>query len=113
MAKTNVAKTKDVDVKVSFSEDVFLAIRSAGFSEKKIRDEMKKSLATYLFKKGVLSFGKAASLAGMCKSDFMDLLDEERVPLHYGVESFERDLETAEELSKECVNYKEGGIYVY
>jgi len=103
MAKVNVAKIKDVDVKVSFSEDVFLAIRSAGFSKEKIRDEMKKSLATDLFKKGMLSFGKAASLAGMCKSDFMDFLDEERIPLHYGVDALERDIETAKELSKEMM----------
>ena len=103
MAKTNVTKIKDVDVKVSFSQDVFLAIRSAGLSEEKIGAEMKKSLAIDLFKKGVLSFGKAASLARMCKSEFMDLLDKEGIPLHYGVEALERDINTVKELSKEIV----------
>ena len=103
MTKTNVTKIKDVDVTISFSEDVFLAIRSAGFSEEKVSVEIKRSLAICLFKKGVLSFGKAASLAGMCKSDFMDLLNEEKIPLHYGVEALERDIKAVEELSEELV----------
>ena len=103
MTKTNVTEIKDVDVTISFSEDVFLAIRSAGFSEEKVRVEIKRSLGICLFKKGVLSFGKAASLAGMCKSDFMDLLNEEKIPLHYGVEALERDIKAVEELSEELV----------
>lgn len=101
MVQTETDKIGEVNIKVSFSEDVFLAIRSAGFSEEKVKVEIKRSLALDLFKKGVLSFGKAASLANMCKSDFIVLLDQEGIPLHYGVEALERDIETAEKLSKD------------
>lgn len=101
MVETETDRMRAVDIKVSFPEDVFLAIRSAGFSEEKIRVEIKRSLALNLFKKGVLSFGKAASLADMCKSDFMTFLDQEGIALHYGVEALERDIETAGRLAKD------------
>jgi len=92
---------KTIDIKVPLLEDVFLAVRSAGFSKGRMTLEIRRAFALYLFKKGILSFGKAASLAEMSKSDFMDLLDQEGISLHYSVEALERDINTAYTRSNE------------
>ena len=66
------------------------------------RDEvparLKRELALRLYEKGLLSFGKARELAGMTKWEFSYLLREEKIPRHYDLEEFNKDLNTLEKL---------------
>ena len=54
-------------------------------------DELRRELAIYLFQQGKLSFGKAREMAGMTAWDFQQALASRDIPVHYGVEEYEKD----------------------
>ncbi len=64
----------------------------------KLSSELKIQIALFLYEKGKLSFGKARELAGLSVWEFMEKLSENKIPLNYDVEEFEKDLETIKEL---------------
>jgi len=55
-------------------------------------EELKRELATHLFRLGRLSFGKARELAGMTVWDFQHWLGTQGIPAHYDVQEYEEDL---------------------
>lgn len=55
-------------------------------------EEMKRELATHLFRLGRLSFGKARELAGMTVWDFQHWLGTQGISVHYDVQEYEEDL---------------------
>jgi len=57
--------------------------------------ELLKELAVGLYRRGVLSLGKARILAQMTRGDFERLLGERRVPRHYTDADLEEDLAQA------------------
>ena len=59
--------------------------------EKRLRTE----LALALYGQGILSFGKAAELAGKTRYAFADLVGERGVPLHYTEHDLAKDLDYA------------------
>ena len=54
-------------------------------------------LAVKMYEKGVLGGGKAAELCGVSRSEFLWILKEEKIPLNYDQEEFERDLRNLED----------------
>ena len=60
--------------------------------------ELKTELALALFQRERLTLGQAAHLAGLPQLDFQRLLASRRIPLHYGVEAMEQDLQRAKRL---------------
>jgi len=48
----------------------------------------------------VLSFGQARQLAELSVWDFLELLRERKVALHYGIPEYEEDLKTIQDLSQ-------------
>lgn len=84
-----------VNIMVSFPKAVLLA---SNISEKNASMEIKKELALHLFENKTLSFGKARQLASLTKWEFMDLLREKKIPLHYDIKEYEEDLETLKEI---------------
>lgn len=60
--------------------------------------ELKAELALALFQRELLTLGQAALLAGLPQLDFQRLLASRRIPLHYGIEAMEQDLERAKRL---------------
>jgi predicted HTH domain antitoxin len=61
--------------------------------------ELKRELALTLFQQERLTLGQAALLAGMAQLDFQRLLASRQIPLHYGVEAMEQDLQRAKRLT--------------
>lgn len=59
--------------------------------EKRLRTE----LAIALYGQGILSFGKAAELAGLSRYVFADLMGERGIPRHYTVHELAKDLNYA------------------
>ena len=55
--------------------------------------ELKTELALALFQRERLTLGQAAILAGLPQLDFQRLLASRQIPLHYGVEAMEQDLQ--------------------
>lgn len=56
--------------------------------------ELQREIAVLLFAQERLTLGQASHLAGISQFDFQHLLASRDIPIHYGVEDFERDLET-------------------
>lgn len=74
-------------------------IKTLGFKENEVGKTLKKELAVYFFQRNILSFGQARQLADMSVWDFLDLLRERKVPLHYDVAEYEEDLKTIQEFA--------------
>ena len=68
-------------------------------STKLTEDELKTELALALFQQQHLTLGQAAILASLPQLDFQHLLASRRIPIHYGVEDMEQDLQRAQRLT--------------
>jgi len=84
-----------VTVNMELPRDVLLA---ADISTVSASAEIIKFLAIHMFKERLISFGKAAELAGMDKLTFMELLGRKGISLNYDVDDYEEDLNTLRSL---------------
>ena len=57
-------------------------LRELGYSEDEIRREIPVLLVLKRFRQGTISSSKAASLLGLSRRDFLDLLAREGIPLY-------------------------------
>ena len=73
-------------------EDVVNALR---VPPDDVETELYKELALALYQRGVLSSGKAASLSGLTRLQFEELLGHRKIKRHYGETELEEDLEYA------------------
>jgi len=72
-------------------------VHAAGLSEQELLQE----LALLLFQQDRLTLGYASRLAGMYQGDFMDLLAQRDIAMHYDVEDLADDLQTLRELERQ------------
>ncbi len=90
-----------IKVEIGFSPEVFIAMEMVGLEGEKLVKETKQATAIDLFRQGLLSIGKAAELAEMCLSDFMDLLVENGIAVaEYDIEDLEKDRRAFERLAQ-------------
>ena len=75
---------------ITFSEDV---LQTTHMSPEELVVEM----AVHLFEIEKLTLGQASKMAGMSQWDFQQVLGSRNIPLHYGVEEFEKDMKTLKE----------------
>ena len=73
-------------------------LRALGYKESETGVQLKKEMAVYFFQRDILSFGQARQLAEMPVWDFLDLLRERKVSLHYDTAEYEHDLKTIQEI---------------
>ena len=79
-------------VQLQIPDSIVKAIR---LPEQRIVQELLVELSFGLYAQGLLSFGKARTLAGMGKYEFGRLLGERGILRHYGREEMEDDLKYA------------------
>ena len=79
-----------VKIQMDLPKDVLLA---ANILETNAATEIKKYLAVSLFKKRILSFGKARALSGMDKMEFMMFAGSKGISLNYDADDYSEDLE--------------------
>jgi predicted HTH domain antitoxin len=72
--------------------DVVDAVR---LPPEEMENELLKELALGLYRRGVLSLGKAHVLAHLTRWEFEQILGERQIPRHYGQEDFDEDLSYA------------------
>ncbi|MGC8580701.1 MAG: UPF0175 family protein, partial [bacterium] len=58
---------KTARLSIDISKDVYSTLEIEGYTKRKLEKAVKQHLAINLFLEGMLSFGKAAELAGMNK----------------------------------------------
>jgi len=61
-------------------------------------DQIVLELAIVLFQQGSVTLGQASEMAGLHQFWFQQELAKRKIPIHYGVEEFERDLETIKQI---------------
>src|SRR5438270_9220011 len=66
----------------TFTVEIPEALRELGYSDEEMRREVPVLLVLKRFREGVISSAKAASLLGISRRDFLDLLTREGVPLY-------------------------------
>lgn len=65
-------------------------IRQSGLSQQ----ELKLELAVVLFQREKITLGQASKMADLHQFEFQKELSKRKIPIHYNVEDFERDLQT-------------------
>lgn len=75
---TTTADTKTQEIKLNVPADILLTLNQ---SEKELEQNIKLSLATYLFQQKKITLGKAAQLAGLSRYDFEISLAEQKIPI--------------------------------
>jgi len=68
-------------------------------STKLTESELRLELAVTLFQQERLTLGQSAILADLPQLDLQRLLASRRIPLHYGIDELDRDLQRAERLT--------------
>lgn len=63
-------------------------------------EEMRQEFAVFLFQQEKLTLAQASRFAGMTPLEFQHLLASRRIPLHYGIEDLDEDLETLRGLGR-------------
>jgi predicted HTH domain antitoxin len=71
---------------------------AAGFDPHNLSAEATRLLALELYREDKVSLGRAAELSQMPVEQFMELLAQRNVPLHYGVNELDEDRRTLERL---------------
>lgn len=84
-----------VTIEVTLPERVFL---STGSPPSEATTLIKRELAASFFQRGALGFGQARELAELSVWEFLDLLRDRKIPLHYGQTEYEEDTRTIQEL---------------
>ncbi len=86
-------------VKVEIPEELVALLKHSKLGDRPIADQLRFALAVHLLQEGVISTGKAASLAGENRFDFESLLMSMGIPtLRYDLEDLEQDRKTLERL---------------
>ncbi|MBH8552752.1 UPF0175 family protein [Nostocaceae cyanobacterium CENA357] len=63
-------------------------------------DEMKREIAVMLFEKEKLTLGQASRFADMNRIAFQHLLASRQIPIHYGIEDFEQDINNLRQMGR-------------
>ena len=63
-------------------------------SESETVNTIKEIVALHLYKNGTILLGKAGEIMGLSKQEMLHLLSIRRIPINYGVDDLELDLET-------------------
>jgi len=87
----------ELELKLKLPAD-FLQL--TGINPKEAPIVIQRELAVYFFAQGTLTFGQARRLAKLSKWEFMALLKDRKIPLHYGLTEYKEDLLTIRELTK-------------
>lgn len=96
---------KSVQTVIDLPADVYAALSANGYGGEKLKKEFKLHLAAGLFRKKLLSLGKASELADIGMWEFIDFLGSLGIPvIDYDGEEIDREINTAEWLTKETKN---------
>lgn len=81
-------------IAIEIPEDIFFDLK---IPRDHWNTELRRELALQLYREKLLSFGNARRLAGMSKIEFHYLLGERKIPRHYDIEDYRKDLENLEQ----------------
>lgn len=84
-------------VEIGIPEELLALLKGSRLGDRPVQEQVRIALAIHLFQEGVISVGKAASIADEPRANFELLLAEMGIPaLRYDVDDLQRDLEAFE-----------------
>ena len=84
-------------VEVDIPEELLTLLKRSRLGDRTVPEQVRVALAIHLLQEGVISVGKAASIAGEPRATFELLLAEMGIPaVRYGVEDYQQDREAFE-----------------
>ena len=90
-------QTRTIRTTIDLPENLYLSLSAFGLTQEILARESRKLLAMKFFREKLLSFGKAAELAGLSKWEFIDYLGENGIPvIDYDEQELDREVEAVE-----------------
>ncbi|MEX2598918.1 MAG: UPF0175 family protein [Dehalococcoidia bacterium] len=87
-------------VKIGIPEEMLALLKRSRLGTRPVIEQIKIALAIHLFQEGIISVGKAASIANEPRAAFELLLAEMGVPaLRYDIKDYQQDQESFERAS--------------
>jgi predicted HTH domain antitoxin len=69
-------------------------------STRMTEDEMKLEIAIMLFQKDKLTLAQASRIAGVNRIAFQHILASRQIPVHYGLDDLEQDLQNLQKMGR-------------
>ena len=89
------AEAKTMRTEIELPIDI---LYSQGVYENRAEYFVKKNFLLELYREGKISLGRMAALLGMNRVEMLGVMKDSDIPLNYGVEELEEDMETAKKL---------------
>ncbi len=81
-----------ITLEMKLPEDIYWALQSSGLNGKELRKRAARDFAVELYADGRLALGKAASIAGIDRLSFWQMLVDRKMPvIEYTEEDYEAD----------------------
>ena len=98
-AQTNLltmsTEVKTIKTEIELPSDI---LYSQGVYKNRIGYFVKKNFLLELYREGKISLGRMAALLGMTRMEMMGIMKDSNIPLNYGAQELEEDMETAKRL---------------
>ncbi len=91
----------NMEAVINISQELYSSLSFFGLTREQIVSDSRKLLALKYFQAKFLSPGKAAELAGMSRTDFIEYLSDSGIPIiDYDEDEMNRELATAESIAQ-------------
>jgi predicted HTH domain antitoxin len=91
----------NMEAVINISQELYSSLSFFGLTREQIVSDSRKLLALKYFQAKFLSLGKAAELAGMSRTDFIEYLSDSGIPIiDYDEDEMNRELATAESIAQ-------------
>jgi len=92
---TMSTEVKTIKTEIELPSDI---LYSQGVYKNRIGYFIKKNFLLELYREGKISLGRMAALLGMTRREMMGVMKDLNIPLNYGAQELEEDMETAKRL---------------
>ena len=92
---TMSTEIKTIKTEIELPSDI---LYSQGVYKNRIGYFVKKNFLLELYREGKVSLGRMTALLGMNLVEMMGVMKDSNIPLNYGIEELEEDMETAKKL---------------
>ena len=89
------AEVKTIRTEIELPSDI---LYSQGVYENRAEYFVKKNFLLELYREGKISLGRMAALLGMNRMEMLGVMKDSDIPLNYGTQELEEDMETAKRL---------------
>lgn len=87
--------SKTIKTEIQLPVDILYAL---GIDKTRMEYFVKRNFLLELYREGRISLGRMAALLGVSRTEMLGIMKDSNIPLNYGVQELEEDIETAKRL---------------